>query len=341
MFILLRPGCAPEDRARILRAVEEAGLAVQVSEGHHRIVIGVVGEEDLLRGVALETFPGVESVIRLRPPYRLAARETHAEDSIVSVGRTRIGGGNLAVIAGPCAVEEEEQFLASALAVKAAGANLLRGGAYKPRTSPYDFRGLGEPGLAILRSVSRAVGLPVVTEAMDTRHLDRVAEHADMLQIGTRNMQNYALLEAAGRARLPVLLKRGRACTVSEWLCAAEYLLDAGNPSVVLCERGLVSFDPAVRNHLDLSCVPLVKRLSHLPIVVDPSHGTGRRDLVSAMARAAVAAGADGVMLEVHPRPEQALSDAQQAILPEELEALVPELRAIQEILRRNPVGIV
>jgi len=340
MFILLRPGCAPDDRAAILRAIEQAGLAVQVSEGHHRIVIGVVGEEDLLRGVPFETFPGVESVIRLRPPYRLAARETHPQDSVVAVGRARFGGGSFAVVAGPCAVEDEEQLIAAARAVQAAGAGVLRAGAFKPRTSPYEFRGLGVAGLEILRRVGRAVGLPVVTEAMDTRHLETVAAHADMIQIGTRNMQNYPLLEAAGRTRLPVLLKRGRSCTVSEWLCAAEYVLDAGNPAVVLCERGLVSFDPAVRNHLDLSCVPLVKRLSHLPIVVDPSHGTGRRDLVAPMARAAVAAGADGVMVEVHAHPERALSDAQQAILPAELEALVPELRALREVLRRNPVGI-
>jgi 3-deoxy-7-phosphoheptulonate synthase len=340
MFILLRPGCSPEDRSRIVRAIEEAGLAVQVSEGHHRIVMGVVGEEDRLRGIPFETFPGVESVIRLKPPYRLASREAHPKDTVVRVGRTPIGGGHLAIVAGPCAVESREQLFEAARAAKAAGANLLRGGAFKPRTSPYDFRGLGERGLEILRDAAREVGLPVVTEAMDTRHLERVAEYADMVQIGTRNMQNYALLEAAGRARLPVLLKRGRASTVVEWLCAAEYVLNAGNPDVVLCERGLVSFDEAVRNHLDLSAVPLAKRLSHLPVIVDPSHGTGRSDLVAPMARAAVAAGADGVMVEMHPHPERSLSDAQQAIRPEELEALVPELNAIHEILRKNPVGI-
>jgi len=335
MFIVLRSGCTPDERNRLVRLIEEAGLAAQVSEGHHRIVIGVVGDEDALRDVAVERMPGVEKVVALKTPHPLASRETHAEDTVVRVGTVRIGGNGVTVIAGPCAVEEGSGFLEAARAVKAAGAHILRGGAYKPRTSPYDFQGLGERGLRILADVRREVALPVVTEAMDTRHVELVAEYADVIQIGTRNMQNYPLLKAAAATGLPIVLKRGRACTVTEWLCAAEYLLDGGNPNVVLCERGLVSFDTAVRNHLDLSCVPLVKRLSHLPVVVDPSHATGRCELVAPMARAAVAAGADGVMIEVHPSPDQALSDARQAILPDELERLVPDLVAIHDLLKR------
>jgi len=341
MFLVMRPGCSPEERTRLVRAIEAAGLSVQISEGHHRIVIGVVGEEDRLRDVPLERFPGVEKVVPLKLPYRLVAREAHLTDSVVTVGRARIGGNALTVIAGPCAVENEETLLEAATAARAAGAQLLRGGAFKPRTSPYHFQGLGERGLRMLRDVGQETELAVVTEAMDTRHIELVAEYADMIQIGTRNMQNYALLKAAAETGLPVLLKRGRSSTVTEWLCAAEYLFDGGNAQVVLCERGLVSFDPAVRNHLDLSSVPLVKRLSHLPVLVDPSHGTGRCELVPAMARAAVAAGADGVMIEIHPHPERALSDARQAILPSELTALVPDLVAIRGIVKKTAAPVV
>jgi 3-deoxy-7-phosphoheptulonate synthase len=333
MFVVLRPGCLPEDRQRVVAAIEAAGLCVEVSEGHHRIVIGVVGNEDKLRDTPLATFRGVEKVVPLKAPYRLAARETQPHDTVVRVGDAVIGGNGVCVIAGPCAVEAPDAFLKAATAARAAGAQILRGGAFKPRTAPYNFQGLGAEGLVVLREVSNELGMPVVTEAMDTRHVELVAEHADMLQIGTRNMQNFPLLKSAAQTGLPVLLKRGRASTVAEWLCAAEYVLSGGNPNVVLCERGLVSFDSAVRNLLDLSCVPLVKRLSHLPIVVDPSHATGKSELVPAMARAAVAAGADGVMVEVHPSPPEALSDARQAILPDTLLALVPGLNALREVL--------
>ncbi|MFQ5843506.1 MAG: 3-deoxy-7-phosphoheptulonate synthase [Planctomycetota bacterium] len=327
-------------RADWARAAESARLSAKISEIHGRRVIALRGEESQLRPIPFDAFPGVERVVRLDAPYHLAAREFHERDSVVPVGETAVGGGHLALIAGPCAVEDADQLLATARAARECGANVLRGGAFKPRTSPYEFRGLGVEGLRLLAEASREVGLPVVTEAMDTRHLEDVVRHADMVQIGTRNMQNYPLLEEAGRTGLPVLLKRGRACTVAEWLCAAEYVLNTGNHRVVLCERGLVAFDPAVRNLLDLSAVPLVKRLSHLPVVVDPSHGTGHSELVPAMARAAVAAGADGVMVEVHPRPERALSDARQALRPPELRALVTDLRAISEIVQRRPACI-
>ncbi|MHC4953016.1 MAG: 3-deoxy-7-phosphoheptulonate synthase [Planctomycetota bacterium] len=340
MFVVLRKGCTPEERSRVVHAVEDAGLSVHISEGHHRIVMSVVGDEDRLRDVPLDSFPGVEKVVPLRRPYRLAARESRAGDTVVRVGDHPIGGSRLTIIAGPCAVEKEDVFLAAAQAAKAAGADILRGGAFKPRTSPYNFQGLGESGLLILRNCGQEVGMPVVTEAMDTRHVALVARYADMIQIGTRNMQNFPLLEAAAETGRPILLKRGRAATVTEWLCAAEYILNAGNGRVVLCERGLVSYDDAVRNHLDLSCVPLVRQLSHLPILVDPSHGTGRRTLVPAMARAAVAAGAHGVMMEMHPHPETALSDAGQALLPDDLERVIPELHAIHELLCRSSVGV-
>ena len=333
MFVVLRKGCTPEERNRVVAAVEDAGLSVHVSEGHHRIVMSIVGEEDRLRDVPLDSFPGVEKVVPLRRPYRLASRETRAGDTIVRVQGVSIGGNHLTIIAGPCAIEHEDSFLEAARAALSAGATMLRGGAFKPRTSPYNFRGLGENGLRILRNCGQEVGLPVITEAMDTRHVGVVAKYADMIQIGTRNMQNFPLLEEAAETGKPILLKRGRAATVSEWLCAAEYILNAGNGRVVLCERGVVSHDTAVRNILDLSCVPLVRQLSHLPIIVDPSHGTGRRALVPAMARAAIAAGAHGVMLEMHPHPDRALSDAGQALLPSDLEALLPDLHAIHALL--------
>jgi len=335
MFVVLRAGCSAEDRANLVRTVEEAGLAVRTTGASDRFLVGHAGEPGRLADAALELerCPGVARVVAVDSPHPLASREARPEGTVVRVGDVAIGGGRLAVVAGPCSVEDADTFLAAAESVRAAGGDLLRGGAFKPRTSPYLFRGLGERGLEILSEARRRTGLRVVTEALDTRHVDLVARYADMIQVGSRNMQNFPLLEAAADAGLPVLLKRGRACTVTEWLCAAEYVLNRGNDQVVLCERGLVSFDGAVRNLLDLSCVPLARRLSHLPVLVDPSHGTGRRELVPPMARAAVAAGADAVMVEMHPDPARALSDGPQAILPEELAALVPELRAIHDVV--------
>jgi 3-deoxy-7-phosphoheptulonate synthase len=339
MLIVLRQGCTPEQRKRIVRWIEEAGLTVRSGgplDAGERMVLGVSGDELAVVDIPLDLLEGVEKVVPLRAPYQLAAREAQESDTVFDAGRARFGGGGLTIIAGPCAVEDEATLVEIARAARAAGAQVLRGGAFKPRTTPYHFQGLGEAGLRMLRDTARETGLSVVTEAMDTRHVGLVAEYADMIQVGSRNMQNYALLKAVAETGMAVLLKRGRACTVEEWLCAAEYLLAGGTRRVALCERGLVSFDPAVRHHLDLSCVPLVKRLSHLPVIVDPSHGTGHRDLVPAMARAAVAAGADGVMIEIHPCPERARSDARQAILPGELARLVPELHAIRDVLRKT-----
>jgi len=336
MLVLLRPGSPPQESDRLIKDLEAAGLHVSMTKDRSRTLLRIEEAPERLEGLALEGYPCVERVLCLTHPYHLAAREARPEGTRVKAGPACFGDGSLTVIAGPCAVEDEETLIETARAARRAGAKLLRGGAYKPRTSPYDFQGLGEPGLEMLRQAAQETGLGVVTEALDPRDLDKVAEVADVIQLGSRNMQNYALLKAAAGIGKPLLLKRGRACTVTEWLCAAEYLLAGGNSQVVLCERGLVSHDSAVRNLLDLSCVPLVRRLSHLPVVVDPSHGTGRCELVPAMARAAVAAGADGVMLEVHSRPERARSDAGQALRPEELEALVPELTAIHGIVSRS-----
>ena len=340
MFVVLRSECRPEEERQVLHAAEVAQLGPQLTTIHGRRIIALRGEEAQTDAIPFDAFPGVERVVRLEAPYHLAAREFHEHDTVVDVEGTRIGGGGLTVIAGPCAVEDGDQLMAAARAVKEGGANLLRGGAYKPRTSPYDFRGLGLEGLKLLAEVGAEVGLPVVTEAMDTRQIDDVVRYASVIQIGTRNMQNFPLLEAAGRTGRPIVLKRGRASTLTEWLCAAEYVLNTGNDNVILCERGLVAFDAAVRNVLDLSVVPLAKRVSHLPILVDPSHGTGRSELVPAMARAAVAAGADGVLLEVHPQPERAMSDARQALRPAEFAALAPDLAAIAEIVQGRPAFI-
>ncbi len=340
MFVIMRAGCTVDERNRLVRVIKKVGLPVQVSESGHRVVIGIGGDEERLRDTPLDTFPGVEKVVALKTPHPLASRECRSESTSIQAGRARIGGNGLTIIAGPCAVEDGELLLEIAHAARAAGAHMLRGGAFKPRTSPYKFQGLGEQGLRLLRDAGRAAGLAVVTEAMDTGHVDLVAEYADVIQIGSRNMQNFALLKAVAKSDIPVLLKRGQAATITEWLCAAEYLLAGGNENVALCERGLVSFDSAVRHHLDLSAVPLVKRLSHLPVLVDPSHGTGKRELVPAMARAAVAAGADGVMVEIHQTPHLALSDARQALLPAEFEQLVPQLHAIHDIVRTGSVAV-
>src|SRR5690606_15445805 len=283
-----------------------------------------------------EAMDGVERCVRIVQPYKLASRQFRPEPTGVEVGGRRIGGSELTVIAGPCAVESEEQIVTAARMVKEAGATMLRGGAFKPRTSPYSFQGLAEEGLRLLAVARAETGLPVVTEVMDTEDVELVAEYADMLQIGARNMQNFPLLKEAGRSGKPVLLKRGLSATIEEWLMAAEYIISAGNPNVVLCERGIRTFETATRNTLDLNAVPVVKELSHLPIIVDPSHGTGKWRYVTPMARAAVAAGADGLMVEVPPDPENAVSDGQQSLKPEKFRELMREVRAAARALGRE-----
>jgi 3-deoxy-7-phosphoheptulonate synthase len=336
MIIVLKPEAPAGSAERLLKKIEDAGLKPLHMPGAERVVLGALGDERVLAELALDSDPVVESVKPILAPYKLVSRELQAHDTLVDVGGITIGGDRLAVIAGPCAVESPEQLHETAAAVKAAGATLLRAGAYKPRTSPYGFAGHGVEGLKILREVGDDLGLPIVTEVMDTADVAHVAEAADCLQIGARNMQNYALLRAVGAAGRPVLLKRGLSATIQEWLLAAEYLLAAGNPNVILCERGIRTFEPATRNTLDLNAVPYVKLKSHLPVVVDPSHGTGMRDLVPAMSLAAVAAGADGLMIEVHRDPARAWSDGAQSLYPAQFEQLMRSIGAVAAAVGRQ-----
>jgi 3-deoxy-7-phosphoheptulonate synthase len=340
MIIVLKPDVTPDQVDHVLERITELGFKPHVSRGEMRTIIGVIGDEGRLRTTPLSAIPGVEQVLPVLKPFKLASREMRHEDSVVEVrcgtsGKppVRIGGGHLGMIAGPCAIESLEILDEIAGHVKAAGANILRGGAFKPRTSPYAFQGLGEPGLGILREVGDRHGLPVVTEVMDPRQVEMVERYADMFQIGARNMQNFDLLKEVGQTHKPVLLKRGMSATVKDLLMSAEYILSEGNPSVVLCERGVRSFEDSTRNMLDMSAVPNVKGLSHLPIIVDPSHATGRPDLIPPMSRAAIAAGADGVHIEVHSCPEKALSDGPQALLPDQYLALFREMRKLAEVM--------
>jgi 3-deoxy-7-phosphoheptulonate synthase len=332
MIIVLKPGVSEEQIQHVVERVESLGLRAHLSRGTYRTIVGVIGDEAKLQTAPLLAIPGVASVMPILPPFKLASLEAHGEPSIVEVGGVRIGGGHLAMIAGPCAVESYERLDAIAREVRAAGANLLRGGAFKPRTSPYAFQGLGLEGLKILREVGDRHGLPVVTEVMDPRRVELVAQYADMIQIGARNMQNFSLLTEVGKTHKPVLLKRGMSATVKDLLMSAEYVMSEGNARVVLCERGVKSFDPDTRNLFDVACVPQVKGLSHLPIIVDPSHATGRPDLIPACALAGIAAGADGVHIEVHNCPEEALSDGQQALLPDQYAQVARQIRALAEL---------
>jgi 3-deoxy-7-phosphoheptulonate synthase len=331
MILVVRPDATEDQFKHIIERIEELGYRPHVSRGAERTIIGVIGDERLTQTEALQAIPGVEQVLPILKPFKLASREFHKADSVVTMGTTKIGGGHLGMIAGPCAIESFEILDEIAGRVRAAGANLLRGGAFKPRTSPYSFQGLGEQGLQILRAVGDKHGMPIVTEVMDPRQIDLVCRYADMLQIGARNMQNFDLLKEAGRTNKPVLLKRGMSATVKDLLMSAEYVLSGGNTQVVLCERGVRSFEDSTRNMLDLSAVPNLKGQCHLPVIVDPSHATGRPDLIPAMALAAVAAGADGVHIEVHSCPEKALSDGPQALLPNQYADLMARIRRVAE----------
>jgi 3-deoxy-7-phosphoheptulonate synthase len=336
MIIVLRPDSTSAQIKHIEERIRGLGLKPHVSRGEIRTIIGVIGDENKLQAEPLLAIPGVEQVLPILKPFKLASREFRKKDTVVKVGSTRIGGGALAMIAGPCAIESAEVLDTIAGLVKKAGANILRGGAFKPRTSPYSFQGLGEEGLKILRSIGDKHGMPVVTEIMDPRQVDMVHCYTNMFQIGARNMQNFDLLKEVGQTRMPVLLKRGMSATVKDMLMSAEYILSEGNSDVVLCERGVRSFEDSTRNMLDLSAVPNVKSQSHLPIIVDPSHATGRPDLIPAMARAAVAAGADGVHIEVHSCPEKALSDGPQALLPVQYAELMKDLRRLAEVIGKT-----
>jgi 3-deoxy-7-phosphoheptulonate synthase len=321
----------------VIERIEELGYAAHVIRGVERTVVAAVGDErGKHRLTALEALPHVERVVPILKPFKLAGREVRHEDSVIECGPVRIGGKHFCVMAGPCSVESRDQMMAVAEAVKAAGANMLRGGAFKPRTSPYAFQGMGEEGLKLLREAGDRFALPIVTEVMTVDQVPVVEKYADMLQIGARNMQNFGLLKEAGRSKRPVFLKRGMMSTINEFLMSAEYVLSEGNPNVILCERGIRTFETETRNTLDLQAVPVLKRYSHLPVVVDPSHAAGHWDLVAPMARAAVAAGADGVMIEVHPNPEEALSDGAQSFKPARFAELMKELQPLLRVMGKE-----
>lgn len=327
MIIVLKPQATKEHADELLGRIEALGLKPLYMPGTERVVLGALGDERVIDQLHLDSHPMVESVQRVLAPYKMVSREMHPHDTVVRLGPLEIGGARFAVIAGPCAVESLEQMRETAQAVKASGAGGLRGGAYKPRTSPYAFQGLGRGGLEILAQVARECGLPSVTEVVEVADVELVDQFADAFQAGARNMQNFRLLKALGQSRKPVILKRGMAAKVDDLLMAAEYILAEGNPNVILCERGIQTFETTTRNTLDLNAIPVIKQRSHLPILVDPSHGTGIRDLVAPMAKAAAACGADGILVEVHCNPEEALSDGKQSLYPDQFAALMRELR--------------
>jgi 3-deoxy-7-phosphoheptulonate synthase len=336
MIIVLRPDHREEDRRQLVQTLRALGLSVHESEGQKRTILGAIGDEDALRELPLESMPGVERVIPILKPYKLVSREFRAEDSVVEVRGVRLGGPAVQIIAGPCSIENRTTLLETAQAIKEAGATMLRGGAYKPRTSPYAFQGLGEKGLELLAEAREQTGLPVVTELMDPRDTLLVARYADVVQIGARNMQNFRLLKEVGNLEKPVLIKRGMSATLTECLMSAEYVAAQGNSRIVLCERGIRTFETATRSTLDLSAVPVLKGQTHLPVIVDPSHAAGRYELVAPLAKAALAAGADGLMIEVHASPEAALCDGNQSLKPERFSRLVAELAAVARAVGRE-----
>jgi len=337
MLIVMRHGAPEEDIRRVAATIEEMGYQARPMPGKQRTTVGLVGNDGRVDASRLAALPSVQEIIHVTKPYKQVSREWKPESTTIRLpGGLTIGGDDVVVMAGPCSVESEQQILAAARAVRESGATILRAGAYKPRSSPYSFQGMGQSGLELLARAREETGLLIVTEAMDAEGMDAVVDVADIVQIGARNMQNYSLLKLAGRIRKPVLLKRGLSATIQELLLSAEYILSEGNPNVVLCERGVRGFDPATRNLLDLSAIPVVHGLSHLPIIADPSHGTGHRDMVMPMAKAAVAGGADGLLVEVHPTPDRALSDGAQSLYPEQFGRLMKEVRLIAEAIGRR-----
>ncbi len=329
MLVVMRDHASQEAIDHVVERLQEAGAEAHLSRGQIKTIIGVIGDRETIYSLELEGMPGVQEVVRVLKPYKLVDREFQQEDTVVTVGSSSLGGGAVAFIAGPCSVESEEQMRAVGKAVADAGGTMLRGGAYKPRTSPYSFQGLGLEGLELLREAGDEYDLPVVTEVLDVRDTETVAAYADVLQVGARNMQNFMMLDELGRTQKPVLLKRGMSSTIEELLSAAEYVLKGGNRDVILCERGIRTFETYTRNTLDLAAVAALKGLTHLPVVVDPSHATGRRDLIAPMCRASLAAGADGLMVEVHPDPERARCDGPQSLTPEDLEVLLAGLEPL------------
>lgn len=337
MIIVLKKDATEKQINHIVKRVEKLGLKPMVSKGTERTIIGVIGPEDTLRIVPLEVFPGVENVMPVLAPYKLVSREFKKQDSVIELGKgVSIGGKQIVVMAGPCAIENYDTLYEIAKEVKKAGSTILRGGAYKPRTSPYSFQGLGEEGLKYLSEVGEKLNLVTVTEVMDTRDVELVIRYADVLQIGARNMQNFNLLKEVGMTKKPVVLKRGLSNTIKEWLMSAEYILAGGNFNVILCERGIRTFEDFTRNTLDITAVPAVKQLSHLPVIVDPSHAAGKWGLVGPLSKAAIAAGSDGLLIEVHSKPEEALSDGAQSLLPERFSDLMKELKSLSKAMGRE-----
>jgi 3-deoxy-7-phosphoheptulonate synthase len=337
MIIIFKKDATEKEINHLLEKVEHMGLKPMVSKGVERTIVGVIGPEEKIAIAPLEVFPGVEKVMAVITPYKLASREFKKENSVIDVGRgVQIGGTKLAMIAGPCSIESRDQIFSVAERVKQSGANILRGGAFKPRTSPYVFQGLGEEGLKLLKEAGEKFGLVTATEVMDTRDVELVVKYADILQIGARNMQNFNLLKEVGQTRKPVMIKRGLSATIKEWIMSAEYVLSGGNMNVILCERGIRTYETETRNTLDLSAVPVVKQVSHLPVIVDPSHAVGKWGLVAPMAMAAVACGADGLMIEVHCNPEEALSDGPQQLKPDTFAVLMKELKRIAQAVGRE-----
>lgn len=336
MIVVMKPGSTQENLAAVVKKIEAAGLRTHLSKGEEVTIVGVIGDKKIIANLELQMMAGVDKTVRITEKYKLVSRDFHPEDTIINAGGVKIGGSEVVVMAGPCAVESLDQLREAAQAVKACGAKFLRGGAFKPRTSPYDFQGLGEDGLKLLRNVADEFDLRVVTEIVDKDDIETFCKYADILQVGARNMQNFQMLKALGKCKKPVLLKRGLSATISEWLNAAEYIMSGGNEQVIFCERGIRTYETFTRNTLDLSAVAAVKELSHLPIVVDPSHGTGRWKMVAPMARAAIAAGADGLIIEVHPHPEKALSDGDQSLTPEAFRELMSNLDSIAKVMGRT-----
>jgi 3-deoxy-7-phosphoheptulonate synthase len=335
MIIVMKKGSSAKQVSSVIARVESLGYRVHLSEGEERTIIGVIGDDRPIDRTHFELLDGVEKTVPILKPFKMASRDMHPQDTIVSLDGVKIGGPQIIIMAGPCSVETREQIVETAQAVKEAGAQVLRGGAFKPRSSPYSFQGLGEEGLELLAEARQITGLPVVTEAMSPEQVPLVTRYADMLQIGARNMQNYALLQAVGKVSCPVLLKRGMMSTIEELLMSAEYILSNGNPRVALCERGIRTFERYTRNTTDINAIPVVKEMSHLPVILDPSHGTGKWEYVAAVARAGIAAGADGLIIEVHPHPEEAWSDGAQSLKPERFADLVRQVRKIAEDVDR------
>lgn len=336
MIIIMKPNASDESVRKVTSLIESKGLQVHLSKGDEVTIVGVVGDKTRLQGSNIEISEGVDKVVAVTESYKLVNKKFHPEDSVIPVGNTHIGPGNLTIMAGPCAIESKDQLMETAFAVKKAGATFLRGGAYKPRTSPYSFQGLEEEGLKYMKEAREATGLNVICEVTSQRAIEAAARYVDMLQIGARNMQNFELLKEAGKSGVPVLLKRGLSATIDEWLNAAEYIISEGNPNIVLCERGIRTFETATRNTMDISAVPVLKSKSHLPVIVDPSHATGVRAYVAPLARASVAAGADGLMIEVHPCPACALSDGPQSLTFDQFEELTKELAPYARLAGRS-----